>query len=270
LTQEVDGLTQKVSELTNLASKGISGREWFASDDEFIRQQFLTKRAGEYSEQAMKLLVNLSPEKVKNLDHVEAIKLSMMVENPDLEKSEVDELIAEEYGLNEDDELSGAAKAKIKVNGNNAKKTLAKLYDGIEIPKAVDWESGRAALKSAWESPLKDLVDGITELKLTEEFSFNVSPEMKAGMVEEALNEVLSSQTKVSEEAAGVIAGKVRSKILEKNFDKIVKVLTDEISEREKERWRKEVHNDTGVNNDSRAEGASDGVMTGAEWMKSL
>ena len=45
LKKEVEALAQTKAELETLA-KGVDGRSWFASDDEFIRQQFLKNSEG--------------------------------------------------------------------------------------------------------------------------------------------------------------------------------------------------------------------------------
>ncbi len=179
-------------------------------------------------------------------------------------------LISEEYGLEDGDDMSDASKAKIKVNGNSAKKSLTKLYDGIEIPKAVDWEASRTELKDSWGEPVKEIIDGIKSLELTDEFSFEVTDAMKKGMVETAINELLASQTKVSENAAADVAGKVRSKILEKNFDSIVKALSNDMKEKAKAEMRKEVHNDEDLNSDTRTETDKGEAMSGADFFKSL
>lgn len=267
---KVGDLEQKVSELTEIASKGVAGRDWFVNDDEFVRQQFLMNKSGDFSESALSVLSNLSPEKIKKLDPIEAIRISTLIDNTDLEKSEMEALISRDYGLVDGvEEQSAADKAKVKVDGNRAKKSLSKLYDGIEIPKAVDLEAIRTEQKDSWSPTLKELEDGIDEIKVTKDFTFKVSPEMKKGMADKYMNKLLSSQTKVSESAAAEIAGKMRTEILVKNLDKIWEVATAEISEREKEKWRKEVHNDSDLNNDKRAEGDdSDGeAMTGKEFM---
>lgn len=264
LSSQVEELNQKVSELTNIASKGVSGRDWFVNDDEFIRQQFLKNNKDKFSESALSVLTSLSPEKVKSLEPVDAIKYQMLIDNPDLERSEVEELISEEYGIDGDvDELGGAAKAKLKVNANTAKKELSKLYDGIELPESVDWEAQRTQLKESWNEPLKQVVEGIDKIQLTEDLSFDITPEMKEGMYDSFLSEVLAGQVKPSEETAGQIAGRIRGEILEHNLDKVIDVISKDIREKEKEALRKEVHNDTDVNNDTRPERDDDGVLEG-------
>ena len=264
LNKQIDGLQQDKAELTALASKGLTGRDYFDSDDEYIRQQFLTSNKEKFSEAALSVLSNLSPEKVKKLDPIEAIKVNLMVENSDLEKSEVEALISEEYGLEgEPDEWSNAAKAKMKVAANNAKKSLGNLYKGIEIPEKVDWDAKREEFKGSWEKPLTDIVDGVDKIQLTEDLAFDVTPDMKEGMKDDFMNQLLVSQALPSEEAAASIVGHMRSKILESQFDKVMKVVSDAADERAKEKYRKEIHNDTDVNNETRVEGKDDEVLEG-------
>lgn len=264
LNKQIEGLQQDKAELTSLASKGLTGRDYFDSDDEYIRQQFLTSNKEKFSEAALSVLSNLSPEKVKKLDPIEAIKVNLMVENSNLEKSEVEALILDEYGLEgEPDEWSNAAKGKMKVAANNAKKSLGNLYKGIEIPEKVDWDAKREEFKGSWEKPLTDIVDGVDKIQLTEDLAFDVTPDMKEGMKDGFMNQLLVSQALPSEEAAASIVGAMRSKILESQFDKVMKVVSDAADERAKEKYRKEIHNDTDINNETRVEGKDDEVLEG-------
>lgn len=267
---EFDKLNQEKAELADLVSKTQDPMNWFASKDEFIRNQFLKNNGDKFSESAMNVLTNLSPDKIKSLNPKDAIKVSMLVDNPDLEESEINELIEEEYGI-EDEDQTAAQKGKLKIEANKSKKTLAKLYDGIELPKAVDIESMKTELKESWSTPLKEVVDGITELKMTEDFSFAVTDDMKDGMIDSEMNQLLANHTNVSEEAASEIAGKIRTRLFEKNADKIMKVYADQVREKAREEWRKEVHNDKDLNNDVRTGSSNDGkIMSGKEFMDSI
>lgn len=262
---------QKITELTALASKGLAGRDWFANDDEFIRQQFLTKKSGEFSESALTVLSDLSPDKVKKLDAVKAIEINMMVDNPDLSKDEVKALLEREYGMEDGmEEMDTASKAKLKVDGNASRKSLGKLYDGIEVPKAVNFEEQLTAKREAWNTPVKEIVEGIDKLQITEDFAFDIKSEDKAGMTDSLLQYALATQSDVSEATAGQLAGMARSTLLEKNLDKIMKAYGDNEREKAREEWRKEVHNDKDLNNDKRSAKTSGEAMSGKEFMDSI
>lgn len=262
---------QKIVELTALASKGLAGRDWFTSDDEFIRQQFLKSKSGEFSESALTVLSDLSPDKVKKLDAVKAIEVQMMVDNPDLEKDEVKALLEKEYGLEDGvEEMDVASRAKLKVDGNASRKSLEKLYEGIEVPKEVNLEEKIAAKREAWSTPVKDIVESIDKLQITEDFAFEIKPEDRSGMSDSLLQYALATQADVSEATASQLAGMARSTLLEKNLDKIMKAYGDNEREKAREEWRKEVHNDKGLNNDKRSVKKDGEAMSGKEFMDSL
>jgi hypothetical protein len=256
LKKEVSDLEQRKTELEVLASQGLNGRDWFASDDEFIRQQFLKNSEGKFSESALGVLSNLSPEKVKKMDSIDAIKAQMMVDYPDMEKHEVEELVMSELGVDDmnREEWDSLPKAKMKKMATEAKKNLSKMYEGIEVPKAVDFQSSREGLKESWNDPLKAVVDGITSLELSEDLKFDLTSEMKNGLETELMNELLISQTKPTEEALAAVAGRMRSKILERNFDSVLKVVRDTIREEEKAALEKKVHNTSDLNESTRSE----------------
>ena len=259
-------LKQTKAELESLVSKSVNGRDWFVSDDEFIRQQFLKNSEGKFSESALSILSGLSPDKVKGLDAIEAIKVKMMVDNPELDKSDVEELVKADLGVDDliVDEWDALPKAKMKRMASEARKSLGELYNGIEIPKAVDIQSRNENLTSVWNEPLKATIDGITSLGLSEDTKFDLTSEMKEGLQQEIMSEILISGIKPSEEALGDIAGKIRSKMLERNLDAILKVVDDAANEKWKAHYQGKVHNTSPLNNDKRVDDVSDdGVLSG-------
>lgn len=269
LDEQVKSSQEQLAQLKALASKGLNGIDWFANEDEFVRQQMIKKNQGELSETALKVLSDLSPKRIEALDPVKAIEANMLLNNPDLSKDEVTALINAEYEGLEDglDSMYTAARAKLKVNANASKKALGQLFEGIEIPTAVDFEAQLAARKEAWESPVKTITEGIDKLQLTEDFAFDVKPEMKAGLESELLSYALTSGADIGEESGKQIAGMARSLLLERNIDKIMKAYGDDIREQEREAIRQKVHNDKPLNSDKRPQGDSDGVLTGKEFM---
>jgi len=251
LKKEVEALAQTKAELETLA-KGVDGRSWFASDDEFIRQQFLKNSEGKFSESALGVLSNLSPEKVGKMSAIDAIKAQMMVDYPDMEKHEVEELVMSELGVDDlnQEEWESLPKAKMKKMAKDAKSKLSSLYEGIEIPKAVDIQTDRETRKTTWEKPVDALVDGITKLELSEDLAFDLTSDM---------NNVLMSRKELSEDNLGQLAGAARSYLLEQNFDSVLQVIRDTISEQEKEKWQAKVHNPSALNESKRSEAPSDG-----------
>lgn len=259
LKKSVDDLEQRKIELETLA-KGVDGRSWFANDDEFIRQQFLKNSEGKFSESALEVLTGLSPEKIGKMKPIDAIKAQMMVDYPDMEKHEVEELVMSELGVDDmvQDEWESLPKAKMKKMAKDAKSKLGSLYEGIEIPKAVDIQTDRDTRKETWSKPIDALVDGITKLELSEDLAFDLTSEMKEGLSDALMNSVLASRTELSEDNLGQLAGMARSHLLERNFDSVLKVVRDTISEQVKEEWQKKVHNPSELNDSKRGDNSGD------------
>lgn len=260
LKKEVEALAQTKAELETLA-KGVDGRSWFASDDEFIRQQFLKNSEGKFSESALGVLSNLSPEKVGKMSAIDAIKAQMMVDYPDMEKHEVEELVMSELGVDDlnQEEWESLPKAKMKKMAKDAKSKLSSLYEGIEIPKAVDIQTDRETRKTTWDKPVDALVDGITKLELSEDLAFDLTSDMKEGLKDVLMSNVLMSRKELNEDSLGQLAGAARSYLLEQNFDSVLQVVRDTISEQEKEKWQAKVHNPSSLNESKRSEAPNDG-----------
>lgn len=245
-------LEQRLSEYQSLAER-LDPMSNFLNEDEYVRQQFLKKNKDSFDEDVVKALSALSPSKVKNLSNEEALKTALMVENG-LTGEEAEAYLFKKYDVEsfalEDMDLG--LKAQIKVDVKNAKERLAKLYDGIEIPQKVDWETARAQVKQSWEKPLDEIVKGIKTIKLDEEIDFVVTDEMKAGLYDSVLSELVAKQTKPSKEVGAQLYASLQDKLILSNMDKVVKSMKADIYEKVKEELRREVHNDKPLNESSR------------------
>ena len=245
-------LEQKLTEYQNLAER-LDPMSNFLNEDEYVRQQFLKKNKDKFEEDVVKALSTLSPSKVKNLSNEEALKTALMVENG-LTGEEAEAYLFKKYDVESFDfnDMDLGLKAQIKVDVKNAKERLAKLYDGIDIPQKVDWETARTQVKQSWEKPLDEIVKGIKTIKLDEEIDFVVTDEMKAGLYDSVLSELVAKQTKPSKEVGEQLYAALQDKIVLSNMDKVIKSMKADIYEKAKEQLRKEVHNDKPLNESSR------------------
>jgi hypothetical protein len=245
-------LTKKMAEYQNLVSK-VDPMAHFLNEDEYIRQQFLKNSQGKMGEEVIKTVSSLSPSKLKDLNGVEALKIDLMV-NEGLTGEEAEAYLQKKYDVEDfnSEDIDVATKASIKVDVKNAKNRLSELYKGIEIPSKVDYEQARVQLKETWDRPMNDLVKGIDKIQLEEGIDFIVTDEMKAGLLEETLNEVITRQLKPGKETAAELVGVMKDKIILRNMDKVVKSLSADIREQMKAELRKEVHNDKPLNTASR------------------
>ena len=249
---------QKLAEYENLASQ-LDPMSYFASEDEYIRQQFLKNNDGKIGEDAMKSLSVLSPSRVKELSSEEAIKLDLMVNNG-LTGEEADAYLLRKYDIEDfsSDDIETGTRAAIKVDAKNAKENLGKLYDGIKIPEKVDYESARTQLKESWAEPISEIVKGIDKIELDDGLTFVVDDKMKDGLSEQMLSYAMSKQLKPSEETGAAISGLVREQILINNIGKVVKSIKADLTESIKSELQKTYHNDKPFKSDAVSKEVSD------------
>lgn len=260
LETELNGRNDTIAELTDVIDRAGDPMDHFANEDEYIRQQFLINNKDKYDERSLNYLTNLSPSKIDQLDNWDALRYQLLLEGDTLEGNEagVDELLRDQYGIEEGDSLSEASQLtrnKIALDSKKAKTSLKELYKDINIPEKIDWESQKTAIKESWDSPLKAIVSGIDEIQVAEGVSLSIDESMKEGLFDSTLNGLVSKQVAVSEDAAANISGQIRSRLLEKNMDKVVQVIQADAEEKAKEKYRKMVHNDSPLNEDTKGGG---------------
>lgn len=244
-------LSQKVDELGVIASK-VNPLEHFANEDEYVRQQFLKSKGGELNSDALKVLSNLSPSKVKELSVIDALKNDLVI-NKGVTSEAAEAYLLKKYDVDDFNEIEDlATKTTIDIDGGEAKERLGHLYDGIDVPQKVDFAAAREQLQTSWSEPMQQLLDGVDKIHLTESVDFVVEDAMKEGLLNEAMNEVLTNGIQPSEEAGAAIIASFRGKILERNMGKVVESIEKDVAEKIKSDTRKEMHNDKDVKDTSR------------------
>jgi len=244
-------LSQKLEEYQKLAEK-VDPMSHFLNEDEYMRQQFLIKNKENLGDEALNKLSALSPGKIKQMGDMEALTTDLVV-NKGLTSEEAKAYINKHYDVEEGEEIDPGTRAEMKVEVNGAKDRLSKMYDGIDVPEKVDWESARQQLKESWESPLSETIKGLDKIQLAEDIEFVVDDSMKAGLEQEVLSELMTNGIKPTEEALQSVVGSVKDRLILRNMDKVVKSMESDIREKVKSELRKEVHNDRPVNDTTRS-----------------
>lgn len=249
---------QKLAEYKRIA-EGVDPMQFFASEDEYIRQQFLKQNKDKLTPDAIDALAALSPERVGKLSDVEALTFDLVVDKG-LTSEEAQAYLKMNYEVDDfgSEDIDAGTRAKIKVDVKGAKDRLSSKYEGITIPEKTDWETQRIELKQSWETPVDELVKGIDKIQLDEGIDFVVDPSMKEGLRDEIMATLVAQGIKPSEATMGELAASTRDTILSRNMDKVVKSLRQDIAEQEKAKIRSEVHNDQPVNTDSKEGDAKD------------
>lgn len=254
---EREQYSKRVAELEGLEAK-VNPLNFFSSPDAYLREQFLLKNPS-LEPEVLRVVSDLTPGKIDGLDPLKALKVQMLVANPDIDGGEdgVAELIASKYGISADElvdfeNLDRSVKNRIKLDAKTARVDLKKMYDGIDIPQTVDLGQMRTDIKTAWESPLKEIVKGIDKLRLADGYDFTVTDEMKAGILEERLSKLSNNLVKPTQEMGEELSAKIKKELLVKNMDKIVQFIDKTSEEKWKAHFRADVHNTQPLNDQDR------------------
>ena len=241
---------QKLTLAEEKASKSFNPKSYFSSDDAFKREQLLIKHKD--NQDILRHISDLSPTKVSQMSDYEALKTNLLLDVPTLDSEEAGAYIEDKYGFGGDaDNLDKITKVKMTIDAKAAREKLSSLFDGIEVPDTNSWDDPAPKIKESWMPAAKSLVDGIADLKLADGISFGIDAESKNGILEEILDAVALTRTPLTEEALGDAAGLVRSKLVERNLDKIIKHVKNLGYEQGKAEFRAEIHNDKPLNTDT-------------------
>ena len=262
-----DDLTQKLAEYQNLAEQ-LDPMSNFLNEDEYKRQQLLIKLKDELTDDAAKALSVLSPEKIKGLSDFDALRNELMLDRG-VTREAADALLLKQYEIADftTDDMDLGTKTMIEVAAQDARKLLTSKFDGIDVPTKVDYETARTQIKESWNTPLKQIVDGIDKIQLEDGVDFVVTDEMKEGLYDRTINGLMAKQVKPSEDAGANISAAMKDQLLLDNMGKVVKSIFADAREQVKSETRKEVHNDQPLKDTSRSE-ATD--QTNDEKMKSM
>lgn len=266
--KQIADLKAKNDELLAVANKSINPRSYFSSDDAYLREQLILKNKD--NAELVKHLTDLTPTKIQSLTDADALKYSIILDTPNLDGgiAGAEELLQEKYGYIDDPEsMTRVQKNQLMLDAKQARARLNSLYEGITIPDATSWEGATQRVRDSWSKPAQDLVDGINELQLSDGLNFVVDPSSKEGILEEVLAELSRNRVDLNEEALRNVAGIVRTRLVERNLDKIISHVSTTAAEKAKAELRAQVHNDTSLNNTS---GPSGTVDINAETLKKL
>lgn len=241
---------QKLTVAEERAQRSLDPKSFFSSEDAFKREQLLIKHKD--NPDIIKHISDLTPTRIGKMTDYEALKTNLLIDIPTLDGEKAGAYISDKYGFGGDlEDLDPITEVKMTIDAKAAREKLASLYDGIVLPETNSWEDPAPKLKESWTPAATNLINDIADLKLTDGVVFGVDAESKNGILEEILEAVAITKTPLTEEALREVAGLVRSKLVERNLDKILKHVRVLGAEEEKAKLRSEFHNDKPLNTDT-------------------
>jgi hypothetical protein len=173
-----------------------------------------------------------------------------------LTEKEAELYLLNKYGIDDfSDEIDERTKVSIKVDAKDARASVSKLYDGIELPKKTDISEARAQLKQSWERTIPELVKSIDKIPLEEGVDFVVTDEMRKGLDSYVESLIMSKQIKPSEAAGAELRGHLMDRILINNIGSVVKSMKADLMEQVKADNRAYLHNDRPLDEGNRRTG---------------
>ena len=248
----------KISELEKLTGK-LNPRSWFANDDEYVKNQFLINKKDSLSEAQIDALKGISPSNVDKLSPQDALKVDFIV-NKGLSPEEAEALVETKYG-DVDEEDKGAI-AQMKLDATSAKNGIKELYKGIDVPEQTDYIAKASEnlnkIKGTWDTSLSEATKGLTEIKISEDFTFKATEQDLKSAKDFVYNQFVNNGVQPSEEMLSAAMSAMSDRIVLNNLDKILKARDANMEEVYKEKFRKEVHNDGSLNTNSRESATQD------------
>lgn len=249
---EYEQTKQQMSEL----SKKLDPLSYFASEDEYKRQQLLIKKGDQLGKDAIKELSVLNPSEVGNLSDVDVLKLQLMVDKG-VSKEDAESYLMRKYDVTDfsDEDIEAGVKSAMKIDAVDARRQVSDLYGDIEIPNKTDIESSRQKFSESWSTPLTELKKGLDNIKITEGVELGVTDSMLESIdINGTIKELMANGIEPSEAALASIAGAWRDQLVVKNIKHVAEAITNAAIEKNNTEWRAKVHNDQPLNDGSRGE----------------
>jgi len=241
--EELQGKMTELEAKYTEAKDLLDPRKYFASEEEYKRQQILTQHGQELNPAVLNKIVSTD---LSEMNDVDVLILGKQVANPNIIGGEAGarEMIYQQLGVDPEEspaDWTQLTKNLVAENALAMRKELSKIKD-VEVPEAVDFEAQRASrieqaaqtkeqLKESWTAKASELVNGFNSLNLSREteegksevyFSYEIDPEFKAAATDLVVGYLVDTGKEPSKENVQEAEQYVQDLFWRKNGNTIV------------------------------------------------
>ena len=227
----------------------------FSSPEAYIAEQLRIQ----HPDKNPILLQEIATTDLAKLDDVKVLVKSILLEQPDLAESAVEEYLQEEYGIDKDtprEEWSNALKTKIKIKAAEKRKELAVLKSQIKTPEVLTPEQRAAKVEEAKEATKKAIAPYADKFAQYDKFTRTIGDKQFEFVVPDDYKESLKPMfetfflagNEVNEANLTAIQDVRDGQLLLKNFDHVYRAIESDVEARVRREMDKQLGNETPPN----------------------
>ena len=211
----------------------------FSSPEAYIAEQLRIQ----HPDKNPILLQEIATTDLSKLDDVKVLVKSILLEQPDLAESDVEDYLQEEYGIDKDtprEEWSNALKTKISIKASEKRKELGVLKSQINLPEVMTPEQREAKIAEQKETTKKAIepyaekfaqYDKFARTVGDKQFEFVVPDEYKEGL-KPMFEAFFLSGNEVNENNLKSIQEVRDGQMLLQNFDSVYRAIESDVEAR--------------------------------------
>jgi hypothetical protein len=249
--EQEKGYKAKIAEYES----SLNPLKYFSSPDAYIAEQLRIQ----HPDKNPILLQEIATADLKGMDDLRILTKSVLLEQPDLAESDVEEYLASEYGIDKDtprEEWSNALKTKIKIKAAEKRKELETLKKQITLPEVLTPEQLEAKATEDREKtrkaiePFAEKFSQFDKFQRTigdKQFEFVVPDEYK-GNLKSMFETFFLAGNEVNETNLDAIQRVRDGQMLLENFDSVYRAIESDVEARVRKEIDKQLGNETPPN----------------------
>lgn len=249
--EQEKGYKAKIAEYES----SLNPLKYFSSPDAYIAEQLRIQHPTKNSI----LLQEIATSDLGKMDDLKVLVKSILLEQPDLAESDVEEYLNSEYGIDKDtprEEWSNALKTKIKIKAAEKRKELGELKKQINLPEVLTPEQREAKAAEARENTKKALEPYAEKFAQFDKFNRTVGDKQFEFVVPDDYKESLKPMfeafflagNEVNENNLEAIQKVRDGQMLLENFDSVYRAIESDVEARIRKEHDIELGNTTPPN----------------------
>ena len=244
--EQEKGYKSKIEELES----SLNPLKHFSSPEAYIAERLRIQ----HPDKNPILLQEIATTDLTKLDDVKVLVKSILLEQPDLAESAVEEYLQEEYGIDKDtprEEWSNALKTKIKIKAAEKRKELAVLKSQIKTPEVLTPEQRAAKVEEAKEATKKAIAPYADKFAQYDKFARTIGDKQFEFVVPDDYKAELKSMfetfflagNEVNENTLTAIQDVRDGQMLLRNFDHVYRSIESDVEARVKKEYDERLGN---------------------------